>query len=189
MIAPQTKLPGFSRRQNLKIGAHSCSMEEAEARKARLAAMRARAGGGGGGSAGGGGGILMTPQMLGAPPPGAMHSMAPAGVRRPPEPPTAAPMAGGFYTSMQTPGVNTPIIESFSMGDRAMPPQRPPYAGMPPPPHQHFQHGGQMAGMGGMPMGDRGRGGWQNPPGSGGFQGCMPGMQGNGQQRGLSSSV
>jgi len=77
----------------------------------------------------------------------------------------------GFYSSMQQPGVATPILESFSMADRAqVPPQRPP-----------MQHG-QMSGGG--------RGGWQGMPGMppphmpppqmrGGFQGGMPGgMQG-----------
>ena len=155
-------------------------MEEAEARKARLAAIRARAGAGagvGGGPAAPGG--LVTPQMLGAPPAGLNPAAMPA------RPPAPAPMAStGFYTAMHTPGVNTPVIEAFSMGDRPQAaPQRPPFGGQPgqPPPFNPHQPMGHMM-MGGM--GGRGRGGWQGPAGRGGPMGGMPGMQGPGPHRG-----
>jgi hypothetical protein len=148
------------------------AMEEAEARKARLAAMRARAEGAG--AAGG----LLTPQMLGAAP--ALFSTGAASAHGP------APMAmapGGFYTAMHTPTVNTPVVlESFSMGDRPhappqRPPQRPPFGGHQLPFNQP---------MGGM--GARGRGDWHGPPGRGAFMGGMPGFQGPGPHRGAGNN-
>jgi hypothetical protein len=143
-------------------------MEEAEARKARLAAMRARAEG-----AGAGGGLL-TPQMLGAAP--VLFSTGAAHAPRP------APMAmapGGFYTAMHTPTVNKPVVlESFSMGDRPQaPPQRPPFGG------QQLPFNQPMGGMGA-----RGRGGWHGPPGRGALMGGMQGFQGPGPHRGAGNN-
>ena len=155
-------------------------MEEAEARKARLAAMRARASGGRGDtSAAGGGGVLLTPQMLGAPPPDSLYSHPPSS--RPPEPLSTAPLAPmastGFYSAMQMPSLaQTPAIETFSMGDRPLPPQQ------------------QMHQMAGLPTSFRGgvhvRGGAHaNMQGRGGFHGGMHGMQAGGPQRGESDSL
>ena len=152
-------------------------MEEAEARKARLAAMRARAGGGT--VAAGGRGGLLTPQMLGAPPvPSA------GGADRPPEAPPKpmAPMpTTGFYSSLHTPVAETPILEAFSRGDV---PQSF-VGGRDRPPIQHPMGGMVNAGGGGWhgrpppPGPPRGRGGYPGPPGMqmGGFhrgQGLPP---------------
>jgi len=159
-------------------------MDEAEARKARLAAMRARAGGGVAGARAAGG--LVTPQMLGAPPApqfGGAGAGRPQPAEAPPKP--MAPMAAtGFYSSLHAPAAATPVLEAFSMGDM---PQA--FVGGRDRPQQPM-HG---------PMGQHGmgsaRGGWHGgrppppgpPRGRGGFPG--PGMQmGGGFPRGQSEA-
>jgi hypothetical protein len=151
-------------------------MEQAEERKARLAAIRERAKGAGASASTTGGG-LVTPQMLGATAP-------PPFLPTPAQQMAPMPAQAGFFTAMQTPTGSTPIIASFSMGDRAQPPpQRPPPPGGPPP----FQHRGGFRG-GNMMMG---RGRPQPPPppgyGSGDFHGGMTGgMPGGPLHRGQS---
>ena len=156
-------------------------MEEAEARKARLAAMRARAGGGT--SVAGPNPGLMTPQMLGAPPmPAATRPPAAA----PPQP--IAPMATtGFYSSLHTPAAATPILEAFSRGDM---PQSLPQSftgGRDRPFPQNHPRGG-MGNMGNMGGGGGWHAGMPPPPGPpprgrGGFLG-PPFMQMGGIHRG-----